>query len=271
MTSPRVARILTEAMVKHLPPSASQLSLLDVGGKAREILEKHRPDVSVTVVDDAPWSVAPESFDAVTAFDDDLRGDLLAAALDALRPGGRLIVMATEGDPDAARVETLEKSGYTRILVETGAECPLPVGVLMRGEKPHLTEDTLARVRVASDADGDAQTLDDYRGRFVYLAVRQTPNKPIWAIRADEPVTWNAVTINGALLAFTSLPKAVSFMQPVVVQGVIRDVSKFAKFSVATAKTWPLPVRLNPPIAALDRAKIDQISVDPDTAETPDE
>jgi hypothetical protein len=271
MVSPRVARVLTEAMVKHLPPSASRLSLLDIEGKAREILEKHRPDLDVTVVAGADWQVDSETFDAVTAFDDDLRGDLLGAALGALRPGGRLIIMATKGDPNAEQVQTLEKHGYTRILVETGAECPLPVGVLMRGEKPHTTDDTQARVKVAADADEDAQTLDTYRGRFVYLLVRQTPNKPAWAIRADEPVTWDAVTLNGSLMAFTSLPKAVAFMQPVVVAGKIKDVSKFAKFSVETARTWTRPVRLNPPIAALDRARIESVSIDPDTAETPDE
>lgn len=271
MVSPRVARILTEAMVKHLPPSASRLSLLDVGGKAREILEKHRPDLDITVVSGDAWAVSAGTFDAVTAFDDDLRGDLLQAALDALRPGGRLIVMATHGDPDAEKVSTLEKSGYIRILVETGAECPLPVGVLMRGEKPHTTDDTHARVKVASDGDADALTLDTYRGRFVHLLIRQSPNKPAWALRADEEVTWNAVTLNGALMAFTSMPKAVTFMQPVVVQGKIKDVNKFAKFSVATVRAWALPLHLNPPIAALDRAAIGEIGIDPDSAETPDE
>lgn len=271
MVSPRVARILTEAMVKHLPPSASRLTLLDIEGKARETLEKHRPDLDITVASGAEWQVTPDAFDAVTAFDDDLRDDLLDAAIRALRPGGRLIIMATTGDPNAEQVQTLEKHGYTRILVETGAECPLPVGVLMRGEKPHTTDDTHERVKVAADADADALSLETYRGRFVYLLIRQTPNKPGWALRADEPVTWHAVTLNGSLMAFTSLPKAVAFMQPAVVQGKIKDVTKFAKFSVETARTWTLPVRLNPPIAALDRATIDQISVDPDSAEAPDE
>jgi len=40
-------------------------------------------------------------------------------------------------DPSEAFVKTLEAADYTRILVEVGAECPLPVGALMRGEKPH--------------------------------------------------------------------------------------------------------------------------------------
>lgn len=272
MASPRTARILTEAMVKHLPPSASQLSLLDVNGKAREILEKHRPDLAITVVEGSEWGVPPQAFDAVTAFDDDLRGDLLDAALNALRPGGRLIVMSTTGDPGEHQVKTLEQYGYTRILVETGAECPLPVGVLMRGEKPHVTEDNNARVRVAADQDDDAQTLDVFRGRYVLLLIRQTPNKPAWAIRADEPVTWEAVTLDGALLAFSSLPKAVAFMQPAVLAGKIQDVTKVAKFSKDTARAWPLPVRLNPaPDILSDGVTVDTLTVDPDSAETPDE
>lgn len=272
MASPRTARILTEAMVKHLPPSASQLSLLDVNGKAWEILEKHRPDLAITVVEGSEWGVPPQAFDAVTAFDEDLRGDLLDAALNALRPGGRLIVMATNGDPDESRVKTLEQYGYTRILVETGAECPLPVGVLMRGEKPHVTDDTNARVRVAADQDGDSQSLDDFNGRFVHLLIRQSPNKPAWAIRADEPVTWEAVTLGGALLAFSSLPKAVAFMQPAVLSGKIQDVTKVAKFSKDTARAWPLALRLNPAPDILDAgATVDTLVVDPDTAETSDE
>ena len=252
MPSPRTARILTEAMVKHLPPSAARLNLLDVNGKAREILEKHRPDLEITVVAGSEWPVPPQTFDAVTAFDEDLRGDLLEAALHALRPGGRLIVMSITGDPDESRVKTLEQHGYTRILVETGAECPLPVGVLMRGEKPHITGDTNARVRIAADQDDDAQTLEDFRGRFVHLLIRQSPNKPAWAIRADEPVTWEAVTLGGALLAFSSLPKAVAFMQPSILAGQISGVSKVAKFSRETACAWPLPIILNPAPEILD-------------------
>lgn len=272
MASPRTARILTEAMLKHLPPSAARLSLLDVNGKAREILEKHRPDLAITVVTDREWGVPAQSFDAVTAFDEELHGDLLDAALHALRPGGRLIMMAMTGDPDENRVKTLEQHGYTRILVEVGAECPLPVGVLMRGEKPHITADTHVRVRVAADQDDDAQTLDDFKGRFVHLLIRQSPNKPAWAIRADEPVTWEAVTLDGALLAFSSLPKAVAFMQPAVLSGQIQNVTKVAKFSKETARTWPLPVKINPMLNILHNAvALGTLAIDPDTAETPDE
>jgi hypothetical protein len=272
MVSARVGRILTEAMLKHLPPSASRLSVLDVNGRAEEILRKQRPDLQITSVGEMPWNVSPGSFDAITAFDDDLRGDLLAAALDALRPGGRLIVMATQGDPNETQVRTLEQHGFTRILVEAGAECPLPVGVLMRGEKPHVAPDTHARVRVAADQDEDALTLDQYRGRFVHLLVRQSPNKPAWAIRADEPVTWEAITLDDDLLAFTSLPKAVAFMQPAVLAGAIRDVTKVAKFAKETVREWTHPLRLNPPPHTTSTGvAFGALPIDPSTAEAADE
>lgn len=272
MDSSRVARILTEAMLKHLPPSASRLSLLDVNGKAHDILQKHRPDLAITIVADGAWGVAPQSFDAVTAFDEDLRGDLLEAALKALRPGGRLIVMATSGAPDEERVRLLEQYGYTRILVETGAECPLPVGVLMRGERPHVTPDTQQRVRVAADQDENTQTLEGFSGDYLHLLIYQFPNKPVWAMRADEPITWEAVTLDGALMAFSSLPKAIAFMQPLILAGKIGGVTKVAKFSKEVARCWGRPVKVNPlaDIFGSDTAA-GSMAVDPDSAEASDE
>lgn len=180
-------------------------------------------------------------------------------------------MMATRGEPDGAQVVTLESHGFTRILVETGAECPLPVGVLMRGERPHTTDDTLARVQIGASGDADGQTLADYRGRFVHLLIRQTPDKPAWKLRADEPLTWEAVTLDGALLAFSSLPKAVAFMQPVVLTGGIVGVSKVAKFGKHTAQAWPQPVLLNPSPDVIHSGVLGVIPIDPDTAEAPDE
>ncbi len=273
MASPRITRVLTEAMLKHLPPSASSLKLLDVAGAAQEVLLKHRPDLAITAVEGEPseWGIASGDFDAVTAFDAEPGSSLLAAALIALRPGGRLILMSSRGEPDAEHVVTLESHGFTRILVETGAECPLPVGVLMRGERPHQTDDTLARVQIGAAADDDSQSLADFKGRFVHLLIRQSPDKPAWKLRADEPLTWEAVTLNGALLAFSSLPKAVAFMQPVVLIGQILGVSKVAKFSKQTALAWPEAVLLNPTPDVLEDSGLGVVNIDPDSAETPDE
>ena len=173
-------------------------------------------------------------------------------------------------EPDELRVQTLEKAGYTRILVGTGIECPLPTGVLMRGEKPHTTDDTLERIQVAAEQD-EAQPFADYRGKYVYLLVTQTPNKPVWTLEAGETIQWQAVTLDDALLAFSSLPKAVGFMQPAVLAGRIQDVNKVGKFSVATAQTWTQPVLLNPESDVLEGGTVGRINVDASTAEAPDE
>jgi hypothetical protein len=269
MVTPRIARILIEAMIKHLPPSAASLQLLDVGGSVSETFLKNRPDLSIKNASLQPdsWDVPAGSCDAVAAFDHDLTPDLLSAALTALRPGGRLIVMATHGAPTPDKVEILDAAGYARILVETGAECPLPVGVLMRGERPHITADTLERVQVAAAQDQDSLTLENFNGRFLYLLVRQTPNKPAWTIRADEPVEWHALALDGALVAFSSLPKAVAFMQPAVLAGQVDGINKVGRFSKQVALKWQASIRLNPLIGALAAGNMSAIQVDPDTAE----
>jgi hypothetical protein len=273
MATPRLARLFIEAMAKHLPPSSSHLRLLDINSMARDVLLKSRADLEVVEVSGTPatWSIVPESMDAVVAFDNTLQPDLLDAALKALRPGGRLIIMETSGEPGEERVRTLEKAGYTRILVESGIECPLPTGVLMRGEKPHVTDDTLDRIQQVAAQDEDTQTLAEYRGKYVHLLVVQTPNKPVWALTEGERVQWQAVTVNGALLAFSSLPKAVGFMQPAVMAGKINGVNKVAKFSRETAQAWTLPIVLNPTLEMLNGQPVVFAEVDPNTAEKSDE
>lgn len=257
-----VERRLVEAMAKHLPPSASTLRLLDVNGAAGEILRERRPDVAVV---DAS---AENSLDAVVAYGGALSDERLRALLVALRPGGRLIAVEPEGEPSAALVRRLEKAGYTRILVEEMLLADAVVGsVLWRGEKPHTTGDTLARIESVAACD------DAFRRRYVHLLVRQTPNKPVWALKPGEAVAWAAVALANdgepVLLAFSSLPKAVAFMQPAVVSGRVRDVNKVAKFSRAAAEGWKLLV--NPALDALDGGALVMLPVDPALAETPDE
>ncbi len=272
MSTPRVTRILIEAMAKHLPPSASTLRLLDIGGAAGEVLARLRPDLDITRAESADdAALQADSFDAVVAFDHTLTPSLLALALRVMRPGGRLIVVDACGEASESLVKTLESAGYTRILVETAAECPLPVGVLMRGEKPHTTEDTLARIQQVAQHDADAQPLEAYRGRFVHLLIQQTPNKPVWALREGETVEWRAVAVDGVLLAFSSLPKAVALMQPAVLQGRIKDVNKVAKFSVSTARGLGLPLTLNPTLESLAGGTLSFVPIDPALAESPDE
>lgn len=276
----RLNHLLIEAMAKHLPPSAAELRLLDVNGEAGATLATLRGDLAMTTVpgDAAQWAdVSPESVDSVVAFDYVLNDDFLRSALAALRPGGRLIVVNSRGEVSETIGKRLEDSGYVRLLVETAVECPLPTGVLIRGEKPHSTADTQARIQQVAGHDADMLDLSTYRGRYVHLLVLQTPNKPVWRLSEDDPVRWQAFALVGqdddppTLLAFSSLPKAIGFMQPAVVENLLSGVNKVGKFSKQIAGTWALPVLLNPPVDVLRGQATTLIEIDPDTAEAPDE
>jgi SAM-dependent methyltransferase len=260
-------------MAKHLPPSGARLRLLDVAGAAGSVLSTLRGDLDpLPVSADGTWSFPPDSADAVVARDVLLSDDLLSAALAALRPGGRLIIVDAERAPSGALVELLEAAGYTRILVEPALEGG--EGVLLRGEKPHTAANTLERIESVARADAGAGDFAAYTGRYVHLLIRVTPNKPAWALREGETQHWDAVGLLGeppTLLAFSSLPKAVEFMQPAVLSGAIRDVNKVGKFSRATAAGWSVGVLLNPSLEALEGHTIALLPIDPGTAETPDE
>lgn len=269
----RTAQLLIQAMAKHLPPSASALRLLDIEGASGAVLAQERGDLVVIAVHGAPdaWDIEAGTFDAVVAYNTPHEAEFLAACMAALRHGGRFISVNAEVEPNAEAVATLEKNGYTRILVETGIECPLPLGALMRGERPHTTEDTLERVKVASDNDADMVNWDTYNGRYIHLLVKQTPQKPAWKLTPEDVIEWQVVAVQGdQLLGFSSLPKAVSFMQAAVLANHIEGVNKVAKFSRATAQNWTQPLRINatPDILAQGMS---WIAIDPATAETPDE
>jgi hypothetical protein len=262
------------AAAKHLPPSAAALHLLDVGGVMVADLQDKRADIQAETasvnVDD--WHYTAGSMDAVLAYDTALHADFLDAVRAVMRPGGRLIVVNPVGAVEDGHVQALERAGYTRILVEPAV---LGAGVLIRGEKPHVSDDTHARVQVAAAQDADTLDLATYRGRYVHLLVQQTPDKAAWKLEPDEKIHWQAVAAQQNstqyLLAFSSLPKAVAFMQPAVVQGVVQDVNKVAKFSKATAAGWTRPVLLNPTLEAVQGAKIVLVAVDPESAEASDE
>ena len=267
----RVTRLLVEALAKHLPPSAATLKLIDVGGAAGAILAELRGDLDIRAVDAGMWRADENSADAVVAVDQVIDAEFLAEARRALRPGGRLIAVMAVGYPSETHVRTLEDAGYTRILVEHGADSPLPIGVLMRGEKPHETDDTLTRVRVAADVDTAEQDMATYQGRYVHLLIRQTPNKPVWAMRADEDIVWDAAAVGDVLLAFTSLPRAVSFMQPAVLSGWIEGVNKVVKFKREVIADWAERILLNPALERIAGLPLTFRPVDPNAAEQPDE
>ncbi|NWF71143.1 MAG: hypothetical protein HXY40_18835 [Chloroflexi bacterium] len=277
----RLKHLLIEELAKHLPPSAASLRLLDVAGAAGAALAEVRADLDVITVeaDSAGWQIAPNSVDAVVVYGAALDHAGLNAAQRALRPGGRLIMVDPAGEVNETHVKTLEDAGYTRILVGVGVECPLPAGVLMRGEKPHATPDTLERIQgVAGKDDAVARQLSDlqaYSGRYVHLLVQQTPNKPVWALQPHEKVDWQAVALEGAetpvLLAFSSLARAVAFMQPAVLAGKIRDINKVARFRKEVAQAWPQGVLLNPEPAVLQKQRLTLLAIDPASAEAPGE
>ena len=267
MTPVSTAGAASELIAKHLPPSASTLRLLDLGGTLSAALLALRPDLDVTV-GVPPAAGAPDNvtYDAVVAYEVKLDDALLRQILPLLRPGGRLIAVDPQGVPDRVLVERLESAGYGRILVED----TFPTGVLLRGEQPHTTTDTLARIQRVAARD----TLNAFKGRFLHLLIRQTPNKPVWALQPGEAVEWSAVAVadddgEPLLLAFSSLPNAVAFMQPAVIAGSVKDVNKVAKFSRATAQNWR--VLINPPLNVLDGREVVSVPVDPALAEAPDE
>lgn len=255
-----------QAILKHLPPSSATLRLLKVGAALDQAALVQRRDLDVTTIDGAAadWQFAPASFDAVVGHNLDCDEDFLAAALQTLRPGGRLIVLQSQGQAGQAEVARLESAGYTRILVEA-----LHQYALLRGEKPHGVQRTVDRIRQVADQQPGLSRP------YVHLLIRQTPNKPVWALHPDEQVEWQAVALADddglRLLAFSSLPKAVAFMQPAVMQGLIVDVNKVGKFSRETALSWPLPLVLDPALDSLDDRRLATWAVDPQTAEQPDE
>src|SRR4051794_1332195 len=115
--TPRVERLLIEAMAKHLPPSGASLRLVDVLGKTAAILREQRPDIEVVYspkkLDN--WRIPADSVDAVAAYDLEPTSDLLNSAIRVLRPGGRLIILNSQLDPSEAYVKTLEAADFTRI------------------------------------------------------------------------------------------------------------------------------------------------------------
>ncbi len=274
-----LTQLFIEAMAKHLPPSASQLNLLDIGGQAGEVLRELRDDLHVIAVssDVKTWdeAVSMGSIDAVVAFDHRPDDQFYRAVLRVMRAGGRLIMVNPRGQVSEHDGRQLENEGYTRILIETAVASPLPVGVLIRGEKPHTTSDTLERVQKVAANDDDRLTLADFKGRYVHLLILQTPNKPVWRMEPNEMITWQALAVQNndapMLLAFSSLPKAVGFMQPAVIAGHISGINKVGKFDKTVAKAWTIPLTLNPPVDVLDRTQTVYVDIDPNTAEAPDE
>ena len=171
----------------------------------------------------------------------------------ALRLGARFIGGVTR----EGVANDLITAGFARILAEDAFE---GWAILSRGEKPGI-----------DIAQTDAAAIP---GRYVHLLIQQQPNIPVWKLGPDDTITWQAAMLRGdppRALAFSSLPKAVEFMQAAVLAGTIRDVNKVGKFRKELAAAWPFDVMMNPSLADVQGADVTFIDVDPTTAEAPDE
>lgn len=278
---------LLSEVLRHFPPSGSELRLLDVDSCLSRFpelpaIQSQRPDLLLIETSLAEIGhYADANFDAALAFLTHDYLDTMPFFLEeiqrVLRPGGRFILLFPYIIP-----RNLEQAGFARILAE-----PLLNGeiALNRGEKPYSEElNALERVQVVAKNENQAGLLQgpqvfDVPSRFIHLLIRQTPNKPGWAITPDDKIVWETVIVQAegqpvVVLAFSALPKAVAFMQAAVLVGAIRDVNKIAKFSKATAAEWPFPVLLNPILEQIGteyRLTGEFIKIDPATAETPDE
>ncbi len=280
-------RILLSEVIRHFPPSGSELRLLDVDSclaRFPEIsaIRSQRPDLLLIETPLAEIGhYADANFDAAMAFLTHDHFDTMPFFLEeirrVLRPGGRFIFLFSYIVP-----RNLERAGFARILAE-----PLLNGeiALNRGERPYAEElNTLERVQAIAENENQAGLLQgvqlfDVSGRFIHVLVRQTPNKPGWALTPEDKIVWDTIAVQNEphrtiALAFTTLPKAVAFMQAAILAGTIRDVNKIAKFSKAAAAEWPFPLLLNPTLEQVQaeyRLTDEFISIDPTTAETPDE
>ncbi len=230
----------------HLPPSAERPRVLALdSATAAELAALAEVALSAT---------AGTAYDAVAGR---WQGtpEALAELVQHLRPGGRLILAApadSAADPEDL-LAALVGAGCVHCLVE-----PAGALTLYRGERPPEAGSTLARAQqlaAAAPAAGSAPLP-----RFLFLLVTQTPNKPAWKLAPGERVEWRAATSVAApsdaprLLAFSSLVKAVAFMQPAILAGAIGGVNKVAKFPAAAAPGWGLPLLLNPSFEALRAA-----------------
>ena len=280
-------RTLLSEVIRHFPPSGSELRLLDVDSCLAQFPEIsairfQRPDLLLIETPLAEIGrYADANLDAAVAFLTHSHFDTLPFFSEQirriLRPGGRFILLFPLIIP-----RNLERAGFARILAE-----PLLNGeiALNRGEKPYADElTTLDRVQIIAENDNQVGLvhgiqLFDVKGRFIHLLIRQTPNKPGWALTPEDQIVWDTIALQNEphktiALAFTALPRAVAFMQAAILAGTIRDVNKIAKFSKAAAAEWPFPVLLNPTLEQVNaeyRLTGEFISIDPTTAETPDE
>jgi hypothetical protein len=222
------------------------------------------PDVDVTRGDEQP----PGGYDAIVGC---AAREGLAALLPRLRPGGR-VILAQRAQAHArtwqatSLREALINAGFIHGLGEPAADF-----ILYRGERPPLG----SSVERMQTLNADAHSLT---APYAFLLITQTPNKPAWELGPGEKPEWRAATVldpatsRPTLLAFSSLVKAVAFMQAAILADWMRGVNKVGKFRAEVAQAWQLPVRLNPAFEDVRSASLGPpLEVDPKSAITGEE
>lgn len=215
---------------KHLPPSAALPVVLALDPQAAAACDLER--VALAAAD-------ASSIDAVCATH---WPEQLVVLRERLRPGGRLILMLVDDLAEGeARLAALQAAGYIHCLVEA-----LPDGGwLCRGERAPL-DAGLARLTAVAAGGAPVNVT------ALVLLIRQSPNKPTWRLEPGERRVWEAASLidpatgRPALAAFTSLVKAVAFMQPAVLAGFLEGINKTGRFATAQVEAWGLPVIVNP-------------------------
>ena len=177
MDASRIQKHFVAVMAKHLPPSGSAMQLLNLDGQSGCILSETRADLRTLYItpNDLPQAnIASDTIDAVIAYDVGLTESMLRCVLDFLRPGGRFIVVQPRGCVSESHALRLKGCGFVRILVEPALN---ELGVLIRGEKPHDTADTLERIRSVARADSDSLDLKGFKGTVCASADSATPQQ----------------------------------------------------------------------------------------------
>ena len=266
----RLLEDMARLMAKHLPPSHSELSVWDTSGLLGLVIQQWRADLR--------WATTSPhgEVDAVLMLDppSPLSTAYIAELATPLRRGGRLIGVVYGLDPSRVLVSTLEQAGLTRLLVEYLNEDDPAVGVLVRGEKPWHTASTFKRIQEVAQADGDRLTLAEYQGSYLYFPLIQKPNTPVWKLSPDEPITWEGIAWEAApacRLGFSSLPKAVGFMQAVVMRGLVKDVNKIGKYHRSVVENWQTTLLINPLLEDCLSESLILLPLNPHEAEQSDE
>ena len=283
---------------RHLPPSAGLPRVLVLApAAAAELAGLIQMVLAAPSADD--WPAGP--FDAIAG---PAAPEQLPALGQRLRPGGRLIL--THAAAPEALLAAMTAAGLIHCLVEPHGPVSLyrgerpPAGTTLERHQalaqadwqptiptsqiPTFAPDAAAGVTnyqiptLAPDAVAGVTAYLELPTPFIFLLIQRTPNKPAWKLAPGEPVTWRAATListAGAppvLLGFSSLVKAVAYMQGAVMARQLAGVNKVGKFPAQAMRAWPLPLALNADFAAVSVLEAGPpFEVDPRTAITGDE